>query len=130
MSSLPQEIESRFGTFRAAWRLIGDGGYITQERVVGYDWYMFWLFLDGRWEFLPFWTVEADVNRYRWEPLIGDIELVAAAIGNSKKLWLVVERGEEEDGDRPWWWIIYWRFGDRIFRLATRKTDGPFVAVV
>jgi hypothetical protein len=86
--------------------------------VVGSDWYIFCLFLDGRWENLPFGTVEAEANRYRWEPLIGDIELVAAAIGNSKKLWLVVERGEEEDGDRSWWWMIYWRFSDRIFLLV------------
>lgn len=130
MSLLPHEIDGRFGTFRAAWRLISDGGYITRERVVGSDWYIFWLFLDGRWEYLPFGTVEAEANRYRWEPLIGDIELVAAAIGNRKKLWLVVERGAEEDGERPWWWIIYWSFGGRIFLMSVRKTDGPFVVVV
>jgi hypothetical protein len=88
---MPQEIESRFGSFRAAWRLSGEG-YITRERVVGSDWYVFWLLLGERWEYLPFGTVEAETDRYRWEPLIGDIELVATAIGNNKKLWLVVER--------------------------------------
>jgi hypothetical protein len=83
MASLPQDIESRFGFFRAAWRLIG-GGYVTRERVVGSDWYIFWLFLEGRWEYLPFGTLEAASNRYRWEPLVGDIELVAAAIGSAE----------------------------------------------
>jgi hypothetical protein len=129
MSSLPQEIESRFGLFRAAWRL-GGIGYITREMVVGSDWYVIWLFLEGRWEYLPFGTVEAETNRYRWEPLIGDTELVAAATGNTQKLWLVVERGEEEHGERAWWWLIYWRFGGRVYLLASQKTDGPFVIVV
>ncbi len=129
MTSLPREIESRFGSFRAAWRLIGEG-YVTCERVVGSDWYIFWLYLEGRWEYLPFGTVEAASNRYLWEPLVGDIEFVAAAIGNSRKLWLVLERGEEEHGDRAWCWIIYWRFGNTNYLLTARKTDGPFVMVV
>ena len=129
MNTLPPEIEGSFGSFRAAWRLIGEG-YITRERVVGSDWFIFWMFLEGRWEYLPFGTIEAAANKYRWEPLIGDIELVAAAIGNTKKLWLVVERGEEDHGERAWWWMIYWRFGGSVFLLASRKTDGPFVVVV
>jgi hypothetical protein len=129
MTSLPPEIESSFGTFRAAWRLIGEG-YTTRERVVGSDWYIFWMFLEGRWEYLPFGTVEAAAKYYRWEPLIGDIELVAAAIGNTKKLWLVVERGEEDHGDRAWWWLIYWRSGDTNYLLPARKTDGPFVMII
>ena len=79
---------------------------------------------------MPFGTVEAEASRYRWDPLVGDIELVATAIGNPKKLWLVVERGEEEHGERAWWWMIYWRFGGRVFLLASRKTNGPFVVVV
>jgi hypothetical protein len=129
MTSLSQEIEGRFGSFRATWRLSGEG-CITRERVVGSDWYVFWLFLGERWEYLPFGTVEAETNRYRWKPLVRDIELVATAIGINKKLWLVVERGEEERGERAWWWMIYWRFGGRVYFLATQKTDGPFVVVV
>lgn len=88
------------------------------------------MFLEGRWEYSPFGTLEAASNRYRWEPLVGDIELVAAAIGNTRKLWLVVEREEEEHGGRAWWWMIYWRFGDTNYLLAARKTDGPFIVVV
>lgn len=129
MTSLPQEIEDRFGSFRAAWRLSGEG-FVTRERVVGSDWYVFWLFLGERWEYLPFGTIEVGTDRYRWEPLVGDIELVATAIGSNKKLWLVVERGEEERGERTWWWMIYWRVGGRVYLLAARKTDGPFVVVV
>jgi hypothetical protein len=129
MTLLPHEIESRFGSFKAAWRLSGEG-YITRETVVGSEWYVFWMFLGDRWEYLPFGTVEAEASRYRWDPLVGDIELVATAIGNPKKLWLVVERGEEEHGERAWWWMIYWRFGSRVFLLASRKTNGPFVVVV
>jgi hypothetical protein len=119
-----------FGSFRAAWRLIREEGYITHERVVGSNWYIFWLYLEDRWEYLPFETIKVKGNRYHWEPLVRDIELVATAIGNSKKLWLVVERTEEERGDRAWWWMIYWRFSRKNYLLATHRTDGPFIMVV
>jgi hypothetical protein len=124
MSLLQTEITDRFGSFRAAWRLEG-GGYVTRKRVVGSDWYVFWLFLEGRWEYLPFGTIEGEVDSIPWEPLHGDIEAVATGIG-----WLVVERVISEAGDKIWWWVIYWRFRGDIYRLSTCMTAGPFVAVV
>jgi hypothetical protein len=130
MSLLPQEITDRFGSFRAAWTLAEGEGYITREYVVGSDWFIFWMKREGRWEYLPFGTIEGEVERIPWRPLIGDIEVVATAIGNTRKLWLVVEKEINDIGVESWWWMIYWRYRGTIYRLSTRRTNGPFVAVV
>jgi hypothetical protein len=87
------------------------------------------MFLDGGWEYMPFGTMEV-VDRYHWEPLFGSIEVVAAAIGNARKMWLVIEREGEGSVDEIWWWLIYWRSGNRMYLLSVRNTHGAFVAVV
>jgi hypothetical protein len=130
MTAFPPEISDRFGTFQAAWRLANGAGYITRERVVGSDWYIYWMFQEGRWEYLPFGTIEGEVERIPWRPLFGDIETVATAIGNSRKLWLVHEKEAVTSGEEDWWWIIYWRYRGRNYLLSAQKTSGPFVAVV
>jgi hypothetical protein len=130
MTVLPPEISDRFGTFQAAWILVNGAGYITRERVVGSDWYIYWMFREGRWEYLPFGTIEGEVERIPWRPLFGDIETVATAIGNSRKLWLVREKGADTSGEEGWWWLIFWRYQGRIYLLSAQITSGPFVAVV
>jgi hypothetical protein len=90
MPQLPSELDGRFGAFHAAWMLRGVRGYITHELVVESNWYIFWMFLEGRWEYLPFGTLEAG-EEISWKPQIGDVELVAGAIGRSRALYLVVE---------------------------------------
>ncbi len=129
MSSIPREIVDRFGAFRAAWRLSIMNGYITRERDVGSDWYIFWLKLEGRWEYLPFGTVEAgdDVG---WESIIGPIEVVAGAIGRSQLLYVVVERDTSSVGDEVWYWLIYWKRGGEKYLLTVQRTNGPFLMVV
>ncbi len=82
---MPSELDGRFGAFRAAWALQGGHGYITLELVVGSNWYVFWIFLEGQWEYLPFGMLGAD-GEIGWEPLIGAVELVAGAIGRSQAL--------------------------------------------
>jgi hypothetical protein len=64
---------------------------ITREQVVGSDWCIYWMLLDGGREHMPFGTIEV-LDQYGWEPLFGDIEAVAAAVGNSRKMWLVIEK--------------------------------------
>ena len=91
MPRLPRELDGRYGLLRSTWRLQGLDGYITQEQVVGSNWYIFWLFLVGRWESLPFGTLEANEDDV-WAPLVGRIKIVAGAIGRSRVLYLVVER--------------------------------------
>jgi hypothetical protein len=130
MTSLPQEITDRFGRFRAAWRLADGEGYITREWVVGSSWYIYWIYLEGRWEYLPFGTSEGEVERIPWRPLFGDIEAVATAIGNSRKLWLVVEREAVDVNNERWWWVIYWKNRGRLYLLSARRTEGCFLAVV
>jgi hypothetical protein len=119
MSSIPREIVDRFGAFRAAWRLSSMNGYITRERVVGSDWYIFCLKLEGRWEYLPFGTVEAgdDVG---WESIIGPIEVVAGAIGHSQLLYVMVERDTSSVGDEVWYWLIYWKRGGGKYLLTVQ----------
>jgi hypothetical protein len=80
-------------------------GFITHERVVESDWYTYWIFLEGRWEYMPFGMVEA-------------------------KLWMIVEKEGVEDCDEIWWWLIYWRFGGTVYLLSVCRTIGPFLAVV
>ena len=130
MSVLPQEIVDRFGSFRAAWRLSDGEGYITREYVVGSSWYIYWMYLEDRWEYLPFGMIEGEVERIPWRPLIGDIEVVATAIGNSRKLWLVVEKEVDDIGDERWWWLVYWRYRGTIYLLSARRMEGAFLAVV
>jgi hypothetical protein len=60
----------------------------------------------------------------------GDIEAVATAIGNSRKLWLVVEKESVGVSGERWWWTIYWRYRGRLYPLLIRRTEGSFLAVV
>jgi hypothetical protein len=90
MSELPPEVGGGFGSFRSAWRLEGMNGYIIRKRVIGSDWYIFWLCLEGRWEYLPFGMVESRTSN-RWRSLLGDEGIIAAAIGHSQMLYLVVD---------------------------------------
>ena len=129
MPQLPSELDGRFGAFRSAWMLQGVNGFITRELVVGSNWYVFWMFLEGRWEYLPFGTLEAD-GELDWEPLIGGVVAVAGAIGRSRALTLVIEREGRAEEDGSWWWLIYWRRGNRRFLLTVQRTDGPFLMVV
>jgi hypothetical protein len=87
MSELPQEVEGRIGAFRSAWRMEVLNGFITRERVIGSNWYIFWLQLGGRWEYLPFGTLEAGSNDQL--PLVGDVEFIAVAIGRTRKLCIL-----------------------------------------
>jgi hypothetical protein len=57
------------------------------------------MFLDGGWEHMPFGTIEVS-DQYCWEPLFGHIKAVAATIGNSRKIWLVIERERERERER------------------------------
>ena len=127
MSDLPHEIEGSFGSYRSAWRVEVLGGYITREQVVGSDWYIFWLHLEGRWESLPFGTLEAE-RKVQLPPRDGRI--VAAAIGLPQKLYLTVVRESIGDGEEIWWWRIYWRKEGRVYLLVTVRTNDPFVMVV
>jgi hypothetical protein len=117
MPQLPSGLDGRFGAFRAAWMLQEDNGYITHKLVVESNWYVFWMFLGGRWEYLPFGTLEAD-GGLGWEPLIGDVIAVAGAIGRSRVLTLVVEREGRAEEDGAWWWLIYWRRGNQRYLLT------------
>jgi hypothetical protein len=128
MSELPPEVEGRFGAFRSAWRMEVLNGFITRERVVGFDWYIFWLQLEGRWECLPFRTLEAGSNEQL--PLVGGVEFIAAAIGRTRKLYLVVDWESIGNGEEIWWWKIYWRRRGRMYLLVTVRTDDPFLMVV
>lgn len=85
MPQLPSKLDGRFGAFCAALALQGGNGYITLELVLGSNWYVFWIFLEGRWEYLPFGTLGAD-GEIGWELLIEAVELVAGAIGRSQAL--------------------------------------------
>jgi hypothetical protein len=129
---LPRELDGRYGRLCSAWRLQGLDGYITQEHVVGSNWYIFWLFLAGRWESLPFGTLEASEDDV-WAPLVGTIEFVAGAIGRSRVLYLVVEREigtNEAVGGNTWWWLIYWKRGRRFYLLSVQRTEGAFLGIV
>ena len=77
-----------------------------------------------------FGTSEGEVERIPWRPLFGDIEAVATAIGNSRKLWLVVEREAVDVNNERWWWVIYWKNRGRLYLLSARRTEGCFLAVV
>ncbi len=87
------------------------------------------MFLEGQWEYLPFGTLEAG-EEVRWEPQIGDVEIVAGAISRSRSLYLVVEREGSAEEDEAWWWLIYWRQGSRRYLLTVRRTASPFLMVV
>jgi hypothetical protein len=128
MTSLPPEITDRFGLFRAAWRLADEEGYITHEWVVGSSWYIYWIYLKGRWEYLPFGTSEGEVERIPWRPLFGDIEAVATAIGNSRKLWLVVEKEAVGVSDEKWWWIIYGEVVGGFISYWPAELKDPFLS--
>jgi hypothetical protein len=82
MPQLPRDLDGRFGAFHSAWRLQGLDGYVTHEWVVNSNWYIFWLFLEGRWEYLPFGILEAG-GEMQWDPLFGTVESIAGAIGCS-----------------------------------------------
>ncbi len=132
MLRLPREPDGRYGRLRSAWRLQGLDGYITQEHVVGSNWYIFWLFLAGRWESLPFGTLEAGEGDL-CAPLVGTIEVVAGAIGRSRVLYLVVEREIGTNGavgGDTWWWLIYWKRGGRFYLLSVQRTTGAFLGIV
>ena len=132
MPRLPRELDGRYGMLRSAWRLQGLDVYVTQEHVVGSNWYIFWLFLAGRWESLPFGTLEANEDDV-WAPLVGTIEIVAGAIGRSRMLYLVVEREIGTNGavgGDTWWWLIYWKHGERFYLLSVQRTEGAFLGVV
>jgi hypothetical protein len=132
MPRLPQELDGRYGMFHSTWRLQGLDGYITQEQVVGSNWYISWLFLAGRWESLPFGTLEANEDDV-WAPLVGTIEIVAGAIGRSRVLYLVVEREIGTNGavgGDTWLWLIYWKRGERFYLLSVQRTEGAFLGVV
>jgi hypothetical protein len=132
MPQLPRELDGRYGMFRSAWRLQGLDGFITQERVVESNWYIFWLYLAGRWESLPFDTLEVSDDNV-WVPLVGTIEVVAGAIGRSRVLYLVVEREIRTNravGDDTWLWLIYWKRGERFYLLSVQRTEGAFLGVV
>jgi hypothetical protein len=77
---------------------------------------------------LPFGTLEAGSNEEL--PLVGDVEFIAAAIGRTRKLYLIVDRESIRDGVEIWWWKIYWRRGGGMYLLVTVHTDDPYLMVV
>ncbi len=96
MPQLPRELERRFGVYRFAWVIPWMNGYVTHEQEGRSDWYIFWLLLENRWEYLPFGALEAGEGS-QWTPLVGVLEAVAGAIGRSQVLYLVVEREVVEE---------------------------------
>ncbi len=98
-------------------------------KVVGSDWYIFWLHLERRWEYLPFGTLEA-ADGSQWEPLLGNMRTVAAAIGHAKKLCLVIKHELSSPTEETWLWRIYWRRGNGIYLLTALCTSGAIVLVL
>jgi hypothetical protein len=68
-------------------------------------WYVFWLKLDGSWEYLLFGELESENTQ--WDPIFGDFVGLAGAIGQNGVMNLVIERVIEGIKE-TWWWIIYW----------------------
>jgi hypothetical protein len=64
--------------------------------------------LGNRWEYLPFEMLEARGDT-QWEPLIGEMEAVAVAIGQCRVPYLMIEREAIRGLEETWWWLIYWK---------------------
>jgi hypothetical protein len=94
MPRLLSELRSQFGLFRTAWEIPGQDGYITEELVGASKWYVFWMKLDGSWEYLLFGELESE--NIQWDPIFGDFVGLAGAIRQNGVLNLVIERVIEE----------------------------------
>jgi hypothetical protein len=127
MPRLPSELDERFGSFRHAWEIPGREGYITEEIVGGSKWYVIWLKLDGRWEYLLF--GESESENTLWDPIFGDFVGLAGAIGQNGKLNLVIET-VTEGMKETWFWIIYWRRRGQVIILSVLQTNRYFAFVV